>query len=80
MHLVKQLSNQLPAFLNIFTCRELWHAGTGTDGPPKWNQFELIQQEMSQLGFSSQTKSIRQTTTEYVDDLWKSRIAQGANS
>lgn len=32
---VKELLKHLPAFVNIHTCRHLWHVGAGTDGPPE---------------------------------------------
>ena len=35
---VKELINHLPAFINIKTCRHLWHVGCGNDGPPKWDR------------------------------------------
>ena len=36
---VQGLLGRLPAFVNIKTCRHLWHTGVGTDGPPRWDQF-----------------------------------------
>ncbi|UCF00115.1 MAG: hypothetical protein JSV82_03350 [Planctomycetota bacterium] len=32
---VSGLLDELPAFVNIWTCRHLWHVGIGTDGPPE---------------------------------------------
>ena len=32
---VSGLLEQLPAFVNIKTCRHFWHAGIGMDGPPR---------------------------------------------
>jgi len=37
----------LPGLININTCRHLWHAGSGCDGPPKYNRFEQIKEEFS---------------------------------
>src|SRR3990167_1952535 len=41
--------DQLPAFINIRTCRHRWHAGTGSDGLPEWDRFALIKEEMECL-------------------------------
>jgi TPP-dependent pyruvate/acetoin dehydrogenase alpha subunit len=38
------LMNNLPALVNIRICRHLWHAGSGCDGTPEWNQFELLRE------------------------------------
>lgn len=42
--------DQLPAFINIRTCRHRWHNGTGSDGPPEWDRFEMIREEIKCLG------------------------------
>src|SRR3989338_5110590 len=42
MHYAKELSNPLPALMNIRVCRELWHAGTGKDSEPEWNRFKMV--------------------------------------
>jgi len=39
----------LPVFINIRTCRHRWHSGTGSDGPPEWDRFEMIRAEMEKL-------------------------------
>lgn len=37
----------LPALINIRTCRHLWHAGSGCDGEPEWNRFEIFKEQMN---------------------------------
>lgn len=39
---VKELLKHLPAFVNIRTCRHLWHMGTGVDGPPAWDRLQEL--------------------------------------
>ena len=68
---VEKLKNKLPAFLNIHTCRELWHAGTGSDGPPDWNRFELIKKELVLLKLGEEMAEIEQSIAENVNNLWK---------
>lgn len=36
----------MPALVNINTCRHLWHAGAGNDGPPKYNRFEMFREKV----------------------------------
>lgn len=42
-HSIQKLKNRLPALINIRTCREFWHEGSGKDKPNKndWNRFEI---------------------------------------
>lgn len=39
---VVQVMDNLPALINVHTCRHLWHAGSGCDGDPKWNRFLIF--------------------------------------
>jgi len=72
-HYAKALSKQLPAFLNIRTCRELWHAGSGCDGPPEWNRYELVKKEMAVLGLEKEANKIEKETENFVDSIWNER-------
>ena len=71
MHYIEMIRNDLPAFLNIHYCRELWHAGTGCDGPPKWNRYKLIKKELILLGYQSEVKDIEKKVSHLIQDLWK---------
>jgi TPP-dependent pyruvate/acetoin dehydrogenase alpha subunit len=35
LNTVEELIEHLPAFVNVRTCRHLWHVGIGIDGPPE---------------------------------------------
>lgn len=70
MQKVEQIKDHLPAFLNIHTCRELWHAGTGCDGPPEWNRYELVKNEMAFLDLQKETEMIEKSTKNHVDEIW----------
>src|SRR3989344_3135052 len=71
MHLVERVRNNLPAFLNIHYCRELWHGGTGCDGPPEWNRYELVKTELILLGFQQEVREIENSAAHYVENLWE---------
>lgn len=74
-HHVKNFSTQLPALINIRTCRELWHQGTGNDGPPEWNRYEITKQKMLKLGFTAQElEQIDLETKNQVGALWNERL------
>lgn len=71
MHHIERVRNNLPAFLNIHYCRELWHAGTGCDGPPEWNRFELVKTQLILLGYGSDIKIIENGVADYVENVWE---------
>lgn len=73
-HHVKELSQQLPAVLNIRTCRGLWHAGSGCDGPPEWDRFALIKETMNSLGLEKDLVAIESDTERTVQDLWAGQL------
>lgn len=76
MHYAWHLSHHLPAFLNIHTARAVWHAGTGSDGPPEWNRFELVKEELKRIGLSREAKEIEERTKKEMEALWKTQLAQ----
>ena len=79
MHYAKKLSDFLPALMNIHTCRMFWHAGTGKDGEPEWNRFELVKQALSQLGLQHQSEMVEIYIKNYMDVLWQNRLKEGDN-
>jgi acetoin:2,6-dichlorophenolindophenol oxidoreductase subunit alpha len=78
-HYVKQYRNNLPALINIRVCRHRWHAGTGTDGPPEWNRFELIKQELKRLGWEKDASGIEEDASQKVRAEWEQQLAKPSN-
>ena len=70
-HHVAQMDTNLPAFLNIRTCRHLWHAGAGCDGPPEWHRLELFQNRLMELGWENDRLEIDAEEKTRAADLWK---------
>ena len=70
----RELSRDLPAVLNVRTCRELWHSGTGCDGPPEWNRFELVKETLYNLNLADETKTIEDQVIYQVNKLWDERL------
>lgn len=69
-HHVSNLVRDLPAYLNIRTCRNLWHAGAGTDGPPEWNRYELVQRELDEIGLASERREVEMAVRTEVERIW----------
>src|SRR3989338_5216113 len=73
-HYVKLYLKDLPAFINIRTCRHRWHAGTGTDGEPEWNRFKLWKEELQRLGLEAEARSIDEQAKRTVEEIWQERL------
>ena len=66
--------NNFPCFININVCRHMWHAGTGTDGPPKWNTYETMKEELKNSNIN--TDEIEKQIQQEVDEIWRLSLKQ----
>jgi acetoin:2,6-dichlorophenolindophenol oxidoreductase subunit alpha len=73
-HHIQNMMKNLPGFINIQTVRNLWHAGTGMDGPPEWDRYQLVKTEMGRLGLSEDVKKIEQDNLQRVERLWDKQL------
>ena len=64
----------LPGFINIQTVRNLWHSGTGIDGPPEWDRYQLVRSEMVRLGLQAEIEKIEKETTLQAEKIWKKQL------
>lgn len=82
MHWASKLASAgLPAFMNIHIVRHFWHNGTGTDGPPEWDRFAMVKEELSRLGLAKEAGDIEKESDVWAAELWRDElknIAQGA--
>jgi acetoin:2,6-dichlorophenolindophenol oxidoreductase subunit alpha len=67
---LEELTKTLPAFINIHTVRNYWHAGTGTDGPPEWDRYHMVRNEVLKMGLADDISAIEATNQQRADDLW----------
>jgi len=72
-HHVSDLLDQLPAFVNVRTCRQVWHAGTGNDGEPEWNRFALIKETLTELGLGNEAAVIQEEARQRAARAWDER-------
>lgn len=73
-HHAKEMSKNLPGFINIRTVRTLWHAGTGTDGPPEWDRYQLTQDALARMGLAPELERIDRENAEKVEKLWEQQL------
>lgn len=72
-HHVTNLLDELPAFMNVRTCRQLWHAGTGNDGEPEWNRFALIKETLAELGLGVEAAAVEEEARRRAARAWDER-------
>ena len=73
-HHIKEMKKDLPGFINIQTVRNLWHSGTGTDGPPEWDRYQLVKNEMTHLGLQAEVEQIETETTLQAEQIWEKQL------
>lgn len=66
----QELQTRLPALLNVYSCRMHWHVGIGTDGPPEWDRFGLIEKRLSELGLATLSEQIKKEEQAAMERLW----------
>jgi len=69
-HHAREMSRALPGFINIQTVRHMWHAGTGVDGVPEWDRYQLVRDEMTRMGLSDEVARIEHDTTAQAKEIW----------
>ncbi len=72
----RELKKNLPAFINTFTCRANWHVGIGVDGPPEWDRFEIIRQDLYALGLSKEIAKIEDGARSAMESIWDKKLLQ----
>lgn len=71
MHWIREYETQLPALINVRTCRNYWHAGLGTDGPPKWDRYQSVSAALIAMGLDDEMKKINACAEEKMVSVWK---------
>ena len=71
---VNLYKNKLPALINIRTCRELWHEGTGSDGVPEWSRYELIKKYLNKNNFTKELIQIEKKNIKINKELWQRQL------
>jgi TPP-dependent pyruvate/acetoin dehydrogenase alpha subunit len=65
------VNDKLPALINIQVERHRWHAGAGMDGPPQWDTFAEMIDELTGCHATETVMSIQYDAKEEMEELWK---------
>jgi pyruvate dehydrogenase E1 component alpha subunit len=72
-HWAKRLKGR-PALMNVQTCRDIWHAGIGNDGPPKWDRFQITKNTMADIGLGVEAQKIEEQASAEIGKLWAKQL------
>lgn len=75
-HAIKKLKKNLPALINIRTCREYWHEGAGKDKPNKnfWNRYQIIRNFFIKNNEYNFVKNCENKNKDWSKKLWEKRL------
>jgi len=65
-----ELKHRGPAFINIRTCRQYWHVGSGIDGAPEWDRFALVKEALNAQGLAKEAEQFEQDIIGQMRVLW----------
>lgn len=66
----RNLTQNLPAFINCYVCRGHWHVGVGIDGSPEWDRFKMVKDDLISLGIGEKMREIESRQQSRMADLW----------
>lgn len=75
-HIIKNLSEHLPAFINCYTCRKYWHCGVGIDNELEWNRFDIVKNELKSMGLNENINKIENKIKKSMEKLWAPKLLQ----
>ncbi len=71
IHWTNKLKNSLPALINIRTCRDTWHVGSGKDNNLDWNRFELTKKKLKNILNENKIIQIEKESRLWAKKIWK---------
>lgn len=74
LHHTREMTKTLPALINFNVCRGYWHVGTGVDGAPKWDRFQMVKDNLVQLGLESEMHEVENEICNSMEELWGAEL------
>lgn len=71
MSFIRSMDCTRPALVNCHVNRIYWHAGTGVDGPPDWDRYQIVRKQLSELGYEGELKKIEEEAEKEMKLVWK---------
>lgn len=74
LHHTREFSKDLPGFINCQVCRGYWHVGAGDDGPPEWDRFQMVKDELIRIGHRQSVQEIEEKTRRSMERVWNREL------
>ena len=74
-HYLPRLMNKSPALLNVQVCRGFWHAGVGQDGPPAWDRYQMVRDELVDAGFQAEVERAENSARSEMEQVWNRSLS-----
>tara|TARA_Y100000590_G_scaffold109328_1_gene124633 strand:- start:8363 stop:9253 length:891 start_codon:yes stop_codon:yes gene_type:complete len=69
-----KFKHQLPALINIRTCRDTWHVGSGRDNNLEWDRYKITKRSLFNLGLDKEINKIEKIYNKWANNLWQRRL------
>lgn len=70
-HWTKKLKYSLPALINIRTCRDTWHVGSGKDKFLDWNRFKITKIKLEKILKPNEISKIEKISKLWAKKIWE---------
>jgi pyruvate dehydrogenase E1 component alpha subunit len=70
----EKFKKKLPALINIRTCRDIWHVGSGKDKVLEWNRYNLTKQKFINAGLKKNLDIIEMEEKNWARSLVRRRL------
>lgn len=74
-HYVRQMKQDLPMLLNVHVCRGYWHAGIGIDGPPAWDRYAMVKDELVSAGLGNDVERVENDARQEMEKVWEKELS-----
>lgn len=71
-----EMKDNLPAFINTYTCRSNWHVGVGSDGAPEWDRFSMVRDDLASEGLGPDLDRIEHDAKQRMAGIWNRELLQ----
>lgn len=71
MKVCRDIGDRLPALINVRVNRNHWHVGVGIDGPPLWDRYTIVKQQITELGYETELREIEHNAEQEMRELWR---------
>ena len=70
----EKFKKKLPALINIRTCRDIWHVGSGKDKDLEWDRYNITKKKLINIGLEKIIDTIEMEEKNWARNLVRRRL------